>query len=89
MLGAGSRVVKPGCKFEYMLCLVGGQGAGKSTFIRFLCMQDRWFTDVIKRLDDKVYEHLMGHWICEMAEMLAVFNTKYNEATKAFLSKVL
>lgn len=32
-------------------------------------------------------EHLMGHWICEMAEMLAVLNTKYNEATKAFLSK--
>lgn len=51
-------------------------------------MQDRWFTDDIKRLDDdKVYEHLMGHWICEMAEMLAVLNTKYNEATKAFLSK--
>ena len=88
MLGAISRVFKPGCKFEYMLCLVGGQGAGKSTFIRFLCMQDRWFTDDIKRLDDdKVYEHLMGHWICEMAEMLAVLNTKYNEATKAFLSK--
>jgi len=88
MLGVISRVFKPGCKFEYMLCLVGGQGAGKSTFIRFMCMQDRWFTDDIKRLDDdKVYEHLMGHWICEMAEMLAVFNTKYNEATKAFLSK--
>lgn len=32
MLGAISRVFKPGCKFEYMLCLVGGQGAGKSTF---------------------------------------------------------
>lgn len=88
MLGAISRVFKPGCKFEYMLCLVGGQGAGKSTFIRFLCMHDRWFMDDIKRLDDdKVYEHLMGHWICEMAEMLAVLNTKYNEATKAFLSK--
>ena len=88
MLGAISRIFKPGCKFEYMLCLVGGQGAGKSTFIRFLSLQDRWFTDDIKRLDDdKVYEHLAGHWICEMAEMLAVLNTKYNEATKAFLSK--
>lgn len=37
--------------------------------------------------DDKVYEHLAGHWICEIAEMLAILNTKYNEATKAFLSK--
>lgn len=88
MSGAISRIFKPGCKFEYMLCLVGGQGAGKSTFIRFLCMNDQWFTDDIKRLDDeKVYEHLSGHWICEMAEMIAVLNTKYNEATKAFLSR--
>ena len=88
MLGAINRIFRPGCKFEYMLCLVGGQGAGKSIFIRFLCLNDRWFTDDIKRLDDdKVYEHLVGYWICEMAEMLAVLNTKYNEATKAFLSK--
>ena len=88
MLGAIHRVFVPGCKFEYMLCLVGGQGAGKSTFIRFLATLDLWFTDDLKRMDDdKVYEHLAGHWICEIAEMLAILNTKYNEATKAFLSK--
>lgn len=73
MLGAVCRIFKPGCKFEYMLCLVGGQGAGKSSLIRFLCMNDQWFTDDIKRLDDeKVYEHLEGHWICEMAEMMPI-----------------
>ena len=31
LLGAVKRVFQPGCKFETMLCLVGGQGAGKST----------------------------------------------------------
>ena len=36
MLGAISRVFKPGCKFEVMLCLVGGQGAGKSTFLSLI-----------------------------------------------------
>lgn len=88
MLGAISRVFNPGCKFEYMLCLVGGQGAGKSTFVRFMSVFDSWFTDDIKRLDDdKVYEHIEGHWICEIAEMYAVINTRYNEATKSFLSK--
>lgn len=46
MRGAIHRVFHPGCKFEYMLCLVGGKGAGKSTFIRFLCGQDQWFTDI-------------------------------------------
>ena len=36
LLGAISRAFQPGCKFEIMLCLVGGQGAGKSTFFRLL-----------------------------------------------------
>lgn len=88
LLGAISRIFKPGCKFEYMLCLVGGQGAGKSSFIRFLACFDEWFCDDIKRLDeDKVYEHFDGHWILEIAEMLALNNAKCNEATKAFLSR--
>ena len=45
MMGTISRVSCPGIKFESMLCLVGGQGAGKSTFLRFLAMKDDWFTD--------------------------------------------
>ena len=32
LLRAISRVFTPGIKFEYMLCIVGGQGIGKSTF---------------------------------------------------------
>ena len=88
LLGAISRVFRPGCKFEYMLCLVGGQGAGKSSFIRLLAGRDEWFSDDIKRMDDeRVYEHLAGHWIMEIAEMLALNNAKCNEATKAFLSR--
>ena len=88
LLGAINRVFHPGCKFEYMLCLVGGQGVGKSSFIRFLAGCDEWFCDDIKRLDDeKIYEHLVGHWILEIAEMLALNNAKCNEATKAFLSR--
>ena len=41
LLGAIQRVFHPGSKFDTMLCLVGGQGAGKSTFIRLLAMNDR------------------------------------------------
>ena len=36
MIGTIARISCPGIKFEVMLCLVGGQGAGKSTFLRFL-----------------------------------------------------
>ena len=40
LLGAIKRVFQPGCKFETMLCLVGGQGVGKSTFFRLLAVKD-------------------------------------------------
>lgn len=40
MLGAVTRIFQPGCKFDMMLCLTGGQGAGKSSFFRFLAGND-------------------------------------------------
>ena len=88
MLGAVARVFEPGKKFELMLCLVGGQGAGKSTFLRFLAMDDIYFSDDIKRLDDdRAFQRLQGHWIIEMPEMLAVLNSKKVEETKSFVSR--
>ena len=55
-----------------MLCLVGGQGAGKSTFFRLLAGKDEWFSDDLRKLDDEnVYRKLQGHWIIEMSEMIA------------------
>ena len=71
LLGAIRRVFRPGSKYEEMLCLVGGQGAGKSSFFRLLAIRDEWFSDDLKKLDDdRVYLKLQGHWIIEMSEML-------------------
>ena len=72
LLGAIRRVFSPGCKYEEMLCLVGGQGAGKSSFFRLLAIRDEWFSDDLKKLDDdRVFLKLQGHWIIEMPEMVA------------------
>ena len=88
LMGAISRVFKPGCKFETMLCLVGGQGAGKSTFFRLLACRDEWFSDDLKRLDDEnVFRKMQGHWIIEMSEMIATANAKSIEDIKSFLSR--
>lgn len=88
LVGAIRRVFKPGSKFEVMLCLVGGQGAGKSTFFRLLSVQDEWFSDDLKKLDDEnVYRKLQGHWIMEMSEMIATANAKSIEEIKSFLSR--
>ena len=88
MLGAVARVMNPGEKYDLMLCLVGNQGAGKSSFFRFLAMNDDWFTDDMREMEKgDVYEKLQGHWIVEMSEMLAVTNVKSEEALKSFLSR--
>ncbi len=88
MLGAIARVYDPGHKFDYMLCLVGGQGAGKSTFLRFLAIEDRYFTDDVKKLDgEDVFEKLQGHMIIEMAEMLATIRAADVEEIKSFITR--
>lgn len=88
MLGAVKRVFQPGCKFELMLVLVGGQGAGKSTFLRTLAMEPDWFSDDLRNLSDKdVFHRLNGRWIIEMSEMVATANARSIEEIKAFLSR--
>lgn len=87
MLGAISRIYTPGCKFDYMMVLVGEQGKYKSSFLRFLAGNDEWFCDNFNTLDgDKAFEKLRGMWIIEMAELQATRRTKDVEATKAFIT---
>ena len=88
LMGAISRVFMPGVKFELMLCLVGGQGAGKSSFFRLLAVRDEWFSDDLKKIDDEnVYRKLQGHWIIEMSEMIATANAKSIEEVRGFISR--
>ena len=87
-MGAIHRVFQPGCKFELMLCLVGEQGTGKSTFFRLLAIEDDWFSDNLRNLEDEnVYRMLQGHWIMEMSEMIATANARSIEEIKSFLSR--
>ena len=82
MLGAICRVFHPGTKFDCMLCIVGVQGAGKSSFFQLLALRDEWFTDNLRDLEKpkEAYEIIEGHWIIEMSEMLAAINAKSEEA---------
>ena len=88
MIGALRRIYEPGCKFEYVLTLVGGQGIGKSTFFRFLALRDKWFTDdLVGFKSSRIFEKISGHWIIEMSEMLAIMNAKGADEVKSFLSR--
>ena len=88
LLEAIARVFYPGTKADLMLCLTGDQGAGKSSFFRFMAMKDEWFTDDIKRLDDEnVCRKLFGHLIVELSEMSAMGKARIEEI-KAFISRL-
>lgn len=70
MMGAVSRIYKPGCKFDYTVIFKGRQGLGKSTFLQLLALNDNWFNDSLDSLDsDKAAQSLMGSWIIELAEL--------------------
>lgn len=89
LLGAVTRIHHPGCKFDYVMILYGDQGIGKSTFIRFLGMNDEWVNDNFNSVDPKVgAENLRGIWIAEMAELLATKKAKEIEQVKSFITSV-
>ncbi|EMC0274964.1 hypothetical protein U9W50_000216 [Staphylococcus pseudintermedius] len=86
LTAAVNRVMKPGCKFDYVLTFYGGQGAGKSSIIRKL--SEPWFSDSLNKVTGKdAMESIQGVWIVEMAE-LAAANRSEVEDTKHFVSKV-
>lgn len=90
MLGAINRAYHPGCKFDYMPVIVGGQGIGKSTFLKILAGNDDWYNDNFNTVDgDKAVEKLRGMWIVELAELLAVKKTQEVESMKAFITSTV
>lgn len=88
MLGAVSRIYKPGCKFDYTLILLGPQGWGKSTFLRLMALMDEWYNDSLDNLDsDKTAQSLIGSWIIELAELKSLARTSGGiDSIKRFLT---
>lgn len=88
--GGIHRLYNAGCKFDDVCVLIGTQqGEGKSSFVRWLAMQDEWFTEVTEIEGQKGIEAIEGAWICEIAELLAVTKTKEVEAVKSYITKLV
>jgi predicted P-loop ATPase len=86
-LGGISRLYNPGVKFDCMPIFIGKQGCGKSTFIRWMAIEDKFFKEVNEIDGQKGIEALEGAWICEMSELLALTKTKEVEAVKSFITR--
>lgn len=84
-VAAVARVMRPGCKYDTMLVLVGSQGRHKSTILAK--MGGEWFSDSLRTFGDKdSMETIQGTWLNEVAEMQAMSKADV-DAVKMFLSK--
>ena len=88
--GAVRRAYDPGCKFDNMIVLIGRQGDGKSTLLKFLACNEDWYTDNFNFRDTKnksTIEYMSGKWILEMGEMEVMKkDTVTSNELKAFIS---
>lgn len=83
--GAVARVMRPGCKYDYILTLIGPQGIGKSTLVKI--MGGDWFDDSLTIIEGKEgMEQIRGKWLIEFGE-LTNYKKSTSEAYKAFISK--
>ena len=86
--GGINRLYSPGCKFDDVPVLVGiKQGEGKSTIIKWLSLNEQWFSEVKKVDGTDSIEALFGAWICEIPELSAFKRADDVESIKAFVTR--
>lgn len=82
---AVARIYKPGCKYDYVLVIVGDQGIGKSTTLAK--MGGDWFSDSMQTLTGKeALEQIQGSWLIELGELAGLRRAEV-DAVKHFVAK--
>ena len=85
LVAAVARIYEPGCKYDYVLTLKGGQGLGKSRLINQLA--GAWYSDTFGNLaTNQAMENIQGVWIMEIGEMAGLKKAEV-ELIKLFISK--
>lgn len=83
-VGAVAKAYEPEIKFDFVLDLVGGQGAGKTTFLRKMARE--WYTDQFTDFKDKDnFGVMLRSLIANDDEMTATNNSSF-ESLKKFVS---
>lgn len=78
---------KESVKFDPMPILIGEQGIGKSTFIRYLAVNESWYDESLSTFEGKdAAEHIQGSWIVEVSE-LAAMNKQELSSVKSFQTR--
>ena len=85
LVGAVARTFEPGCKFDTCLVLKGGQGVGKSSFVKVLASPD-WLNDTTQPKEKETLQAIHSCWVMELAELDSLTSKKEAGAVKALLS---
>lgn len=87
MIGAVSRAIEPGCKFDNILILTGPQGVMKSTFFRVLAGDDHFSDDAIDLNNKDSQLALQSTWVHEWSELEDILGSFRVARIKAFLGQ--
>lgn len=86
MIAAVARALRPGCKVDNVLVLVGPQGIWKSRFFRELT-GTHWFSDTSVNLHDKDSKLLLRRvWVLEWAELDSMHRAGNANSVKGFIT---
>ncbi len=87
LIGAAARALRPGCRMQNMLLLIGPQGRYKSGLLERLASRPEWFHESHIELRNKEgYVTLDRKWIVEFAELDGIRKADV-ERVKAFISE--
>lgn len=86
--GGINRIYRPGCQFDDVPVLIGtSQGEGKTSFCRWLAMEDEFFAEVSDIEGQRGIEAIEGKWICSFDELSAMTRAKEQEAIKTYITR--
>jgi putative DNA primase/helicase len=88
LTAAAKRIYEPGCKFDYMLVLEGGQGIGKTKAVIELFGAEYTTSDLHTFSGKEAAESIQGMWAAEIGELSALSRTDVRDSKK-FISNTI